>query len=211
MRLIKQGWEPPRNRLYLQTIIEQWAMMLLGVLLWLGQGRPWESMGFSLEAGWLFYLGALIGVSVIVLLVLQIKGLKSASAEQVQSMHKQLESLKPIAPHNLTELHMFYKVSITAGIVEELLWRGVLIWYLGHYMPVWAAAIISAVGFGLAHSYQGIAQVPKVTVVGAVFAGLYLMTGSIWVPMILHACFDILQGRLVYDALRLPSLQQENA
>jgi len=67
------------------------------------------------------------------------------------------------------------------------------------------------VGFGLARSYQGVTQVPKVIAVGAVFTVLYLMTGSIWVPMILHASLDILQGRLVYEAVRHPSLQQENA
>ncbi|MFC1778559.1 CPBP family intramembrane glutamic endopeptidase [Pseudomonadota bacterium] len=211
LRLIEQGHEPPRNKLYLETIIGHWAIMFLGVLLWLGLGRSWKSMGFSFDPDWLFYLGALLGGSVIILLVMQIKGLKSVSDERIQSLHEQLEPVKPILPHSRSELHMFYKVSITAGIVEELLWRGVLIWYLSHYMPVWAAAIISAVGFGLAHSYQGVTQVPKVIAVGAVFTVLYLMTGSIWVPMILHASLDILQGRLVYEAVRHPSLQQENA
>jgi len=202
LRLIEQGNGPSRNKLYLETMIWHWAIMLLGVLLWLYMERSWASMGFSFDPDWMFYLGALIAGSVIILLVLQIKGLKSASDERIQSLHKQIESAKPILPHSRAELHMFYKISITAGIVEELLWRGILIWYLSHYMPVWAAAIISAVSFGLAHSYQGMSKVPMVTAVGAVFTALYLMTGSIWVPMILHACMDILQGRLVYDALR---------
>ncbi len=210
LKLIAQGNAPPRNKLYLETLFGQWAIMLLGVLLWLGLGRSWASMGFSFDPDWLFYLGALIAVGVIVLLVLQIRGLKSASDERIQALYKQVEPVKPILPHTRTELHMFYRVSITAGIVEEVLWRGVLIWYLSHFMPLWAAAVISAVGFGLAHSYQGKAQVPKVIALGAVFTLLYLMTGSIWVPMVLHACLDILQGRLVHDAMKHPSLQSVN-
>jgi membrane protease YdiL (CAAX protease family) len=91
-------------------------------------------------------------VIVIIILVFQVKGLRSASDERIQALYRQLEPVKPLLPHNRSELHMFYKVSITAEIVEELLWRGVLIWYLSHYMPLWAAAIISAVGFGLDHS-----------------------------------------------------------
>jgi membrane protease YdiL (CAAX protease family) len=93
-------------------------------------------------------------------------------------------------------------LSITAGIVEETLWRGFLFWYLGQFMPLWAAAIISAVGFGLAHSYQGLANVPRVAIVGAVFSGLYLLTGSLWLPIILHIAVDLLQGRMVFEVLR---------
>ncbi len=39
--------------------------------------------------------------------------------------------------------------------VEEVLWRGFLILYLSQFMPVWVAAVVSGVSFGLAHAYQG--------------------------------------------------------
>jgi membrane protease YdiL (CAAX protease family) len=42
---------------------------------------------------------------------------------------------------------------------------------------------------------------PKITLVGGVFAGLYLLSGSIWLPMLLHAAVDILQGRLAYEVI----------
>ena len=87
-------------------------------------------------------------------------------------------------------------------MVEETLWRGFLFWYLGQSMPIWVAAIISAVGFGLAHGYQGLANVPRVAFVGAVFSGLYLLTGSLWLSIILHAAVDLLQGRMAYDVMR---------
>ena len=35
--------------------------------------------------------------------------------------------------------------SVTAGVVEEALWRGFMIWYLAHVMPVWAAGITATV------------------------------------------------------------------
>jgi membrane protease YdiL (CAAX protease family) len=81
--------------------------------------------------------------------------------------------------------------------VEETLWRGYMFWYLGHLMPLWAAAIVTSVVFGFGHIYQGIANVPKIILVGGVFAGLYLLTGSLWLPILLHAVFDAVQGRAV--------------
>ena len=38
--------------------------------------------------------------------------------------------------------------------------------------------------------------------VTAVFALLFLLTGSLWLPMILHAAVDILQGRAAYEIMR---------
>ena len=72
-------------------------------------------------------------------------------------------------------------------------------------MPPWAAGIISAVGFGLAHSYQGKAQVPQVIAVGAVFTLLYFLTGSVWVPIVVHALVDILQGKLAFEVFTHPA------
>ena len=92
-------------------------------------------------------------------------------------------------------------MSITAGIAEELVWRGFFIWYLSQFMPVWAAAVVSTVGFGVAHAYQGWQNVPKILLVGAVFALLFLMSGSLWLPMLFHAVVDISQGRLAYDVI----------
>ena len=107
-----------------------------------------------------------------------------------------------LVPRNGSELARFNVLSVTAGIVEETLWRGFLIGYLGQFMPVWAAAIISAIGFGVAHGYQGLANIPRITLVAAVFAGLFVLTGSLWLSIILHAAVDLLQGRLAYDVSR---------
>jgi membrane protease YdiL (CAAX protease family) len=46
--------------------------------------------------------------------------------------------------------------------------------------------------FGLAHAYQGWVGVLATTVVGAVFAGLYLSTGELWIVMAAHVVLDLL-------------------
>jgi hypothetical protein len=39
--------------------------------------------------------------------------------------------------------------------VGEIIYRGFVTWYLGSFMPLWAAVIVSPVFFGLGHRYPG--------------------------------------------------------
>ena len=82
-----------------------------------------------------------------------------------------------------------------------MLWRGYLIWFLNQYLPLWAAALISTLGFGVAHAYQGAQSIAKITVVGAVFTVIFILSGSLWLPIILHAAVDLLQGRMAYTVI----------
>jgi membrane protease YdiL (CAAX protease family) len=42
----------------------------------------------------------------------------------------------------------------------------------------------------------------RVTLGGIAFGAYYLLTGSIWLPIIAHALVDLLQGAMVYEYLR---------
>ena len=81
--------------------------------------------------------------------------------------------------------------SLTAGFCEEVLYRGFFLWYLMTWIPTSVAVGISAVIFGVAHLYQGLGGVIKAVVAGAVFGAAYLLTGSLWVPILLHATVDV--------------------
>jgi membrane protease YdiL (CAAX protease family) len=50
---------------------------------------------------------------------------------------------------------------------------------------------VGAVAFGLAHAYQGIAGIVTTGVLGGVMAGLYLGTGSLLLPVLLHTLIDL--------------------
>ncbi len=82
------------------------------------------------------------------------------------------------------------------------MYRGFVLWYLFQLMPVWAAVIVSAIAFGLGHSYQGSGGVVRVTALGLAFAALYILTGSIWVPIVGHILLDALQGLSIVEVLR---------
>ena len=106
-----------------------------------------------------------------------------------------------LLPRTRHDLHAFFKVSLTAGIVEEILYRGFVIWYLGLVMPLWAAVVLSSVFFGLGHSYQGISGALKTGLLGLSFGALYILTGSIWLPILGHILLDALTGLSILEIL----------
>jgi membrane protease YdiL (CAAX protease family) len=118
---------------------------------------------------------------------------------------KQIAALGDLAhllPRTGRDFRYFVALSITAGIAEEILYRGFALWYLQLYLPLWAAVLVSSTAFGLGHSYQGIAGVLRTGLAGLAFAILYLVTGSIWLPIAAHIAVDILQGAAIFELLR---------
>ena len=112
-------------------------------------------------------------------------------------------------PRTREELKSFWRLSVTAGVTEEIIFRGFLIWYLLHFMPLWLAVVISSLVFGLCHSYQGLGGGIKTGLVGLAFALLYVLTGSIWVPIFGHIAWDMLQGQLIFDLQQMKQKDQE--
>ena len=85
-------------------------------------------------------------------------------------------------------------LSLTAGICEEILFRGFLIRFLHDLapaLPLAAALVASSLIFGLAHAYQGPKGVLGTGLGGVVFGLLFLLTGSLIPGMILHALVDM--------------------
>lgn len=201
LKRVADGERVDRSQLYRNTIISHWTLFFICMVIWVSAARPWSAMGVSLEIDWWFGLAVIVTIAGIVALVMQGRHVKALSAEEIAQLRSKLGSVSIIIPQNGNELARFYGLSVTAGIVEEILWRGFLIWYLTQFMPLWVAAVISGIGFGLAHAYQGISHLPQITAVGLLFAALYVISGSIWLPIIMHAAVDILQGRLGYDVI----------
>jgi membrane protease YdiL (CAAX protease family) len=73
-----------------------------------------------------------------------------------------------------------------ASISEELFFRGFLFAGLRSRWPLWAAALLSGVIFGLIHAPTGITAVIPLSVLGVVLCWLYERTGSIWPCVLVH-------------------------
>jgi membrane protease YdiL (CAAX protease family) len=99
-----------------------------------------------------------------------------------------------LLPRSATERRLFAVVGVTAGVCEEWLYRGFLLAVVAALAPGlptgWLVAV-GALAFGLAHAYQGVGGVLLTGVLGGVFAALYLQTGSLLLPVLLHAAVDL--------------------
>jgi membrane protease YdiL (CAAX protease family) len=83
-----------------------------------------------------------------------------------------------------------FAIAAAAGIGEELLFRGLIQGAItsaaGPAIGLFAASLL----FGLAHAITGIYAV-LAAVVGVYLGLLGLLTGGVWVPIVVHALYDL--------------------
>jgi membrane protease YdiL (CAAX protease family) len=110
--------------------------------------------------------------------------------------------IRALLPRNRGELPYGAVLAVTAGIVEELLFRlalpALLFGIVGDGLVAFLGA---AVVFGLLHIYQGPAGILFSFLLGLVFTALYVASGMILVPIALHALIDLRSLVLIPVAL----------
>lgn len=200
--LIHAGRSELRMGLYRKIIVEEWLIAIVLLAGWFLLGRGGAAIGLSVPRGgalaWTGYgLAALVSVG----LVIQLRSVLR-NPESLASMRNQFGSVMFFMPHTHRERRAFDAVSVTAGICEEVVFRGYLVAYLMAVLatPFWVAALLSSVLFGFAHAYQGPAGIPRTAAAGGLFALLYGLTGSLWAPIVVHAVMDITSGRIAHAA-----------
>ncbi len=198
---VKAGQPAERVRFYRQTAMVEWLFLVLLAAAWLDFGRPMADLGFVMPGGPGFWIGVIPCIALTGYLLYSWRSAKHASVADKARYAESFGNLAIFLPHTRRELHNFYAVSITAGIVEEVVYRGFVIWYLGQFMPVWGAVVVSSVAFGLGHSYQGAGGALRTGLAGFALGALYVVSGSIWLPIVAHALLDALQGAAIHEIL----------
>jgi membrane protease YdiL (CAAX protease family) len=99
-----------------------------------------------------------------------------------------------VLPRTAGERRLFTVVGVTAGVCEEWLYRGFFLAVVAAAtggLPLWLLVACAAVAFGLAHAYQGPAGIVGTGVLGGGMAVMYLQTGSLLLPVVLHVLIDL--------------------
>ena len=191
-----------RQRFYRQTASLEWVFLAALAAAWVFYERPITDLGFVAPGGTRFWIGVGLLMVLVAGLAYAVHLARQASESECNKQAESMGKLAKYLPHTRSELNTFYGLSVTAGVVEEIVYRGFLFWYLSHVMPLWLAVVASSVIFGFAHSYQGAGGALRCGLVGLAFGSYYVLTGSIWLPIIAHALFDILQGAAIFEVLR---------
>jgi membrane protease YdiL (CAAX protease family) len=99
------------------------------------------------------------------------------------------------APANRQERRMWILLSLSAGIGEELVWRGVLPALLELVTGSVAIGVtLSVISFALAHAIQGVRSVFAIAGIAAAFHALVFISGSLYLAMLVHFAYDVVAG-----------------
>ncbi|HEX4303322.1 MAG TPA: CPBP family intramembrane glutamic endopeptidase [Rhizomicrobium sp.] len=197
------GRAPDRSLIprYLQTATRGWIVAALIAADWIWSGRAPTALGLALPPGLYGEIGLVIVAAATFAIAIQLLRLdKIVKPERIAKMQQQMREIK-ILPRTRAERNVFFLVAITAGIWEELLYRGFLFWFLAPYAGALGAAALSTVMFGLGHIYQGWRGALRATAVGLLFAVGYAVSGSLWWLIWAHALVDIFGGVVGWKVL----------
>ncbi|MBB6186130.1 CPBP family intramembrane glutamic endopeptidase [Rhodanobacter sp. MP7CTX1] len=120
-----------------------------------------------------------------------------ADAAWRKKVAKAVQTMRFMLPVSAKERRYWIMLSLSAGICEELLYRGFLMHYLsgllagGVALGVLGAWPVASTLFGLAHVYQGVAGVIRATIAGLLLGLIAILTGQLILPILLHALFDL--------------------
>jgi membrane protease YdiL (CAAX protease family) len=183
---------PPKSRLRAQTLLMELIFLALSLVVWRDTGmvlfprtipgaRDWAMGGAVLAA----FVGFMLPVW------------KNAAVKRHEKTYRRM-------PASQAEMPLWCVMALTAGIVEEIVYRGVLfgilMWWLHNW---WMAAVLCAVSFALGHSIQGWKMVLIIFAMSLIFQGLVRMTGSLYVAMAVHAMYDAIAGLMYVRFYRL--------
>ncbi|MBI5169877.1 MAG: CPBP family intramembrane metalloprotease [Candidatus Eisenbacteria bacterium] len=192
-----------RRRLWTRAILSQWLLVAGVLALWVWQRRWWTALNVVARIGPM-EIGMLIGIAFLAILLHRQRAELDRQPEVVSKLRARLMPVEGLMPDTRAEWPHFAALAVTAGVCEELLFRGFVTWALTHVLPSYEiAAFAQAALFGLAHAYQGPRGVWTTGMVGVFLTVVVHLTGTLWVAMLIHALMDLNAGDL---AIRVKAL-----
>jgi membrane protease YdiL (CAAX protease family) len=197
--------ETTRSRFLIRWARMSWAAAIAAVLLaWALPGADPGDLGLrgpdigrlvpEGEGNTSMLAGVVVGALVALLggLVAGTVALRSGSRRAAQPVGA-MKNLQPMLPTGRRDRRAWALLSVTAGITEEITYRGLALLAVAVAVPAnrLSTVVIVAVLFGLAHGYQGVGGVALTGLAGSALASIYLATGSLVPGMVLHALIDL--------------------
>ncbi|HEX5122285.1 MAG TPA: CPBP family intramembrane glutamic endopeptidase [Rhodanobacteraceae bacterium] len=197
--------EPARARvgLWSSWIAMLWILTAITVGLWIVDARDWAALRVKVPHGASLYVS--IGLGLLLAAAYARAAVRIIRARGTERIRKVGDpGLEKLLPHTPAELCLWVALSLSAGIGEEVIFRGYLITAFEPLLGVWGAALCSLVVFTLAHAYQGARWMWIPGVYGFALTLVVLLSGSLFPAIVLHALVDIGQGLVGWLALDDP-------
>ena len=139
--------------------------------------------------------GLLLPITVALLVGLVVPVLAALANPQARArLSKPLEALSWYLPNSPAERRWFAAVALSAGVCEEVLYRGFLLRYFTALLPGLGGTgvvLVAAALFALAHTYQGPLGAVVTALMALGFTALFVASNSLWLPIVIHALIDL--------------------
>lgn len=186
--LLDQLNETLRLIIYFFTIILQWALIGIIYFATFKEKTLFEGVGVikirGIDFAWGFAL------------LLSLFAVASGVAFVLTQLNMPpIGELGMLLPETLPGKIVWVGVSFTAGFCEEVIFRGYLMTrlrFLGKFKSWTIPVIVSSLAFGFPHLYQGLPGFIIISILGVLFALVYIRTRSLWPCIIAHFFLDFL-------------------
>lgn len=195
--LLRELAADPDMRLafYRRSVRRQWLVAAGALVVALAEGATPRTLGLrprvERSGELLPALAEAVALSLLVVVLLRWQRRRMPDRAFTDRALRPVAGLLPATP---LERRWFAGVAVTAGITEELLYRGFLVVVLEAVTPglgFGGALVVSSAFFGAAHAYQGLAGIALTGLMGAALASLYALSGSLLLPMAVHVLVDL--------------------
>ena len=177
-------------QVYLVAIVMDWALFYY---CWAGVHRRGGSL-WSLAGGrWTSWKSVATDVAVMI----PFWGIWEGAAWATHALlgSSAAKTVDSLLPKSLLEVAVWIATCITAGICEEMVFRGYLQRQLNALTGSGAAAIVlQGVVFGIFHGYQGWKNVVVISVLGILYGMLAAWRKNLRANIVSHAWSDIWEG-----------------
>lgn len=205
----------PRARIwiYRRLLILEWGLVaLVAAVLVVAPSVDADAIGLRAPDG-VGVWTVVVVLAVAVVSVVSVRALRGGALQEAAPDAPAVRSVGSLLPRTNEERRLFSAVAATAGIAEEIVYRGFGVAVLAAVapgLPAWALVLLAGIGFGLAHAYQGPAGVLTTSAIGVAFAAVYLESGSLLVPIVAHMAVDLRFLAVPVDVLPDPARPQES-
>jgi len=171
-------------------------------LLWKWAARiSWRDLGFRRPGSWMVTLtaGAALGVLFKLLMKALVMPLLGGPAVN--------PAFHFIAGNSSAMIRMVIASVIIGGLAEEFVYRGFLFERLQRFFgnsraATTAIVLLTTLLFAAAHyPDQGLAGAEQAFIMGLTVATIFALNRSLWLPIVIHASFDITAVLLIYFGL----------
>jgi membrane protease YdiL (CAAX protease family) len=166
-----------------------WVVVLAVIVIPIPDPLKWLGLVMPNQFGWIILAALLLGIGLSTYLLRRNPGAMAA-------MQRSLQASSILLPSTSPERKWFAIAAITAGICEELLYRGFLMSYIPSNFPMLARqfiliSILSGIIYGLSRAYLGMKGIAQTALTGFSFAIVYFLSGSLLPAMVFHILAEL--------------------